>query len=154
MIDVAYMWLDWKENSIEGQDNSTDQFHHKEAFLDHISLSINKDENDKEETNFVQLYSDTVNKQFPKVTSTPAINITHESIEHLIIGDSLVQGIKENLFHKNATTKVLPLKGKGIKEAYEFVDKAIFTKGKPKNIITHIGSNDLTKVKSVEEEKS
>ena len=45
--------LDWEENSIEDQDNSTDQFHHKEALPDHINLSINKDENDKEETNFV-----------------------------------------------------------------------------------------------------
>ena len=59
--------------------------------------------------------------------------IIHENIEHLIIGgDSLVQGIKENLFHKNATTKVVPLRGKVIKEAYEFLDKEIFTNGKTK----------------------
>ena len=45
----------------------------------------------------------------------------------------------------------MPLKEKRIKEAYEFLDKAIFTKGKAKNIIIYIGSNDLTKVKSVEE---
>ena len=146
--------LDWEENSIEDQDNSTDQFHHKEALIDHINLSINKDENDEEETNFVQLYSDTVNKQFRKATSTPDNNITHESIEHLIIGDSLVKIIKENLFYKNATTKVVPFRGKGIKETYEFLDKAIFTKGRPKNIMIHIGSNDLTKVKSVEEGKN
>ena len=76
------------------------------------------------------------------------------SVEHLIIGDSLVQGIKETLFHKNATTKVVSLRGKGIKEVYEFLDKVIFTEGKPKNIIIHIGSNDLTKVKSVEEGKN
>ena len=42
------MWLDWEENSIEDQDNSTDQFHHKEALPDHMNLSINKDESDKE----------------------------------------------------------------------------------------------------------
>ena len=148
-IDEA-MRLDWGENSIEDQDNSTDRFDHKEALPDHINLSINKDENDKEETNFVQLYSDNVNKQFLKATSTPDDNIIHESVEHLIIGDSLVQGIKENLFHKNAATKVVSLRRKGIKEAYEFLDKAIFTKGKPKNIIIHIGPNDLTKVKLVE----
>ena len=128
--------------------------HHKEALPDHINLSINKDENDKEETTFVQLYPDTVNKQFLKATSTPDDNIIHESVEHLIIGDSLVQGIKETLFHKNATTKVVSLRGKGIKEVYEFLDKAIFTEGKPKNIIIHIGSNDLTEVKSVEEGKN
>ena len=58
MVDEA-MPLDWEENSIEDQDNSTDQFHHKEALPDHINLSINNDENDKEETNFLQLYSDT-----------------------------------------------------------------------------------------------
>ena len=46
------------------------------------------------------------------------------------------------------------LSGKGIKEVYEFLDKVIFTEGKPKNIIIHKGSNDLTKVKSVEEEKN
>ena len=62
--------------------------------------------------------------------------------------------MKENLFHKNATTKVVHCRGKGIKEAYEFLDKAIFTKRKPKNIIIRIGSNDLTKVKSVEEGKN
>ena len=73
-----------------------------------------------------------MNKQFPKAASTPDNNIIHESIEHLIIGDSLVRGIKENLFHKNATAKVVLLGGKGIKEAYEFLDKAVFTKGKPK----------------------
>ena len=49
---------------------------------------------------------------------------------------------------------MVPLRGKRIKEAYEFLDKARFTKGKPKNIIIHIGSNDLTKVKSVEERKN
>ena len=49
------MWLNLEENSIEDQDNSTDQFHYKEALPDHINLYINKDENDKEETNFVQL---------------------------------------------------------------------------------------------------
>ena len=95
-----------------------------------------------------------MNKQFLKATSTPDDNIIHESVEHLIIGDSLVQGIKETLFHKNATTKVVSLTGKGIKEVYEFLDKAIFTEGKPKIIIIHIGSNDLTKVKSVEEGKN
>ena len=42
-----------------------------------------------------------------KATSTPGSNIIHESIEHLIIGDSPVQGMKENLFHKNTTTKVV-----------------------------------------------
>ena len=147
------MWLDWEGTSIEDQDNSTDQFHHKEALPDQINLSKGKNENDKEETNFVQLYSDTVNKQFLKATSTPENKIIHESIEHLIIGDPLVQGIKENLLHKNTTTKVVPLRGKGIKEAYEFLDKAIITKGKPKNIIIHIESSDLTKVKSVEEGK-
>ena len=87
-VDEA-MRLDWEENSIEDQDNSTYQFHHKEALLDHINLSINKDENDKEETTFVQLYPDTVNKQFLKATSTPDDNIIQESVEHLIIGDSL-----------------------------------------------------------------
>ena len=51
-VDEA-MQLNWEENLIEDQDNSTDQFHHKEALPDHINLSINKDENDKEETNFV-----------------------------------------------------------------------------------------------------
>ena len=152
-VDEA-MWLDWEENSIEDQDDSTDQFHHKESLPDHINLSINKDENDKEETTFVQLYPDTVNRQFLKATSTPNDNIIYESVEHLIIGDSLVQRIKETLFHKNATTKVVSLRGKGIKEVYEFLDKVIFTEGKPKNIIIHIGSNDLTKVKSVEEGKS
>ena len=116
-VDEA-MRLDLEENSTEDQNNLTDQFHHKEALPDHIKLSINKDENDKEETNFVQLYSDTLNKQFLKATSTPDDNIIHESIEHFITGDSLVQGIKENLFHKNATTKVVSLTGKGIKEAY------------------------------------
>ena len=44
----------------------------------------------------------------------------------------------------------MSLRGKGIKEVYEFLDKVILTEGKPKNIIIHIGSNDLTKVKSVE----
>ena len=73
-----------------------------------------------------------MNKQFLKAASTPDDNIIHESVQHLIIGDSLVQGIKENLFHKNAATKVVPHRGKGIKEAYEFLDKAIFTTGKPK----------------------
>ena len=116
------MRLDWEGTSIEDQDNSTDQFHH---LPDQINLSINKDENDKEEANFVQLYSDTVNKQFPKATSTPENKVIHETIEHLIIGDSLVQGIKENLFHKNTTTKVVPLRGKGIKQAYEFLDETI-----------------------------
>ena len=60
--------------------------------------------------------SNPVNKQFLKATSTPDDNTIHESVEHLIIDDSLIQGIKENLFHKNATTKVVSLRGKGIKE--------------------------------------
>ena len=49
---------------------------------------------------------------------------------------------------------MVSLRGKGIKEVYELLDKVIFTEGKPKNIIIHIGSNDLTKVKSVEEGKN
>ena len=48
-VDEA-MRLDWEENSIKDQDNSADQFHHKEALPDHITLSINKDENVKEDT--------------------------------------------------------------------------------------------------------
>ena len=49
---------------------------------------------------------------------------------------------------------MVALRGKGIKEAYEFLEKTVFTKGKPKNIIIYTGSYDLTKVKSDKEGNS
>ena len=75
----------------------------------------------------------------------PPVHI-QDNIEHLIIGDSIIQGINENKFHKNFGTKVVPLRGKGIIEVCEYLDQVIFKRGNPKNIIIHTGSNDINKL--------
>ena len=75
----------------------------------------------------------------------PPVHI-HDNIAHLIIGDSIIQGINENKFHKNFGMKVASLRGKGIIEVHEYLDQVIFKRGNPKNIIIHTGSNDVNKL--------
>ena len=70
-------------------------------------------------------------------------------IHHLIIGDSIIQGIKGSLFHKGKNTQVVSLRGKGVTEVKEYIQKM---STQPKNIIIHCGSNDL--VKSTSEDVS
>ena len=69
-----------------------------------------------------------------------------DNIEHLIIGDSITQGINENKFHKNFGTKVVSLRGMGIIEIHEYLDQVVFKRGNPKNIIIHTGSNHIKKL--------
>ena len=68
------------------------------------------------------------------------------SIEHLIIGDSIIQGINENRFHKNFGTKVVSLRGKGTFEVHQYLDQVLFKRGNPKNIIICTRSNDIKKL--------
>ena len=81
----------------------------------------------------------TTNKKEPPVQ-------IQDTIEHLIIGNSIIPGINENKFHKNFGTKVVSLRGKGIVEIHEYLDQVIFKRGNPKNIIIHTGSNDINKL--------
>ena len=68
-------------------------------------------------------------------------------LDYLTIGDSLVHGIDEKLFHKGKSTKIVSLREKRLKEVTEFITKSSL---EPGNIIIYCGSNDLTKG-SVEE---
>ena len=87
-----------------------------------------------------ELYSErTTNKKEPPV-------YIQDNMEHLIIGDSIIQGINENKFHNSFGTKVVSLRGKGIIEVHEYLDKVLFKRGNPKNIIIHTGSNDIKKL--------
>ena len=64
-------------------------------------------------------------------------------LQHLIIGDSIIQGIKEQVFHKGKRTKVLSLKGKGINAVRDYIERMSLQGKDPQNIIIHVGSNDL-----------
>ena len=64
-------------------------------------------------------------------------------IHHLIIGHSIIQGIKGSLFHKGKSTQVVSLRGQGVTEVKEYIQKM---STQPKNIIIHCGSNDLIKI--------
>ena len=63
-------------------------------------------------------------------------------MHHLIIGDSIIQGIKGSLFHKGKNTEVVSLRGKGVTEVKEYIQKV---STQSKNIIIHCGSNNLIK---------
>ena len=70
-----------------------------------------------------------------------------DNIEHLIIGDSIIQGINENKFQKNFGTKVVQLRGKDMIDVQEYLDQVILKRGNPTNIIhTCTGSNDTKKL--------
>ena len=64
-------------------------------------------------------------------------------IHHLIIGDSIIRE-KGSLFHKGKNTQVVSLRGKGVTEVKEYIQKM---STQPKNIIIHCGSNDLIKIR-------
>ena len=81
----------------------------------------------------------TTNKKEPPV-------YIQDNIEHLIIEDSIIQGINKSKFHKNFRTEVVSLRGKGIIEVHEYLDQVIFKRGNPKNIIIHTGTNDIKKL--------
>ena len=61
-------------------------------------------------------------------------------LQHLIIGDSIIQGIKEQVFHKRQRTKVVSLKGKGINEVRNYIERMSLQGKDPQNIIIHVGS--------------
>ena len=66
-----------------------------------------------------------------------------DNLHNLIVGDSIVQGINEQLFHKGKNNRVVSLRGKGIEKVRKFLED--FHGKHPQTIIIHVGSNDLTK---------
>ena len=66
-----------------------------------------------------------------------------DNLHNLIAGNSIVQGIDEQLFHKGKNNKVVSLRGKGIEQVRKFLED--FHGKDPQTIIIHVGSNDLTK---------
>ena len=66
-----------------------------------------------------------------------------DNLHNLIIGDSIVQGIDEQLFHKGKNNKVASLRGKGIEQVRKLFEE--FHGKDPLTIVIHVGSNDLTK---------
>ena len=54
----------------------------------------------------------------------------------------IIQGMDGKLFHEGKSTKIVSLRGKGLKKVTEFLTKSSL---EPGNIIIHCGSNDLTK---------
>ena len=66
-----------------------------------------------------------------------------DNFHNLIVGDSIVQGIDEQLFNKGKNNRVVSLRGKGIEQVRKFLED--FHGKKPQTVIIHVGSNDLTK---------
>ena len=64
-------------------------------------------------------------------------------LQHLIVGDSIIQGIKEQIFHKGQRTKIVSLKGKGMNEVRDHIERMSIQGKDPQNITIHVGSNDL-----------
>ena len=60
--------------------------------------------------------------------------------EHLITGDSIIQNISSDKFHKGRKTKISTQRGKGIDNVIDYLHE---TELDPKNLINHTGSNDI-----------
>ena len=80
-----------------------------------------------------------------KSTSTPQLNTETlpDDLQHLIVGDSIVQGIKNQQFHKGQNTKVISLRGRGLQEVRKYFQSVLLEGSQPKNIFIHVGSNDV-----------
>ena len=80
-----------------------------------------------------------------KSTSTPQLHTEtlSDDLQHLIVGDSIVQGIKNQQFYKGQTTKVISLRGKGSQEVRKYFQSVSLEGSQPKNIFIHVGSNDV-----------
>ena len=61
----------------------------------------------------------------------------------MLTGDSIVQEIKEQIFHKGQRTKVVLLRSQGINEVREHIERMSLQGKDPQNIIIHVGSNNL-----------
>ena len=66
-----------------------------------------------------------------------------DDLQHLIIGDSIDQGIKSQQFHKGQNTKVISLRGKGLQEVRKYFQSVLLEGSQPENIFIHVGSNDV-----------
>ena len=64
----------------------------------------------------------------------------NNKLEHLIIGDSIIQNISNDKFHKSKKTKIITQRGKGIDNVKDYLQQ---TELDPKNLIMHTGSNDI-----------
>ena len=64
----------------------------------------------------------------------------NNKLEHLIIGDSIIQNISSDKFHKGKKTKIITQRGKGIDNVMDYLHQ---TELDPKNLIIHTGSNDI-----------
>ena len=80
-----------------------------------------------------------------KSTSTPQLNTETlpDDLQYLIVGDSIVQGIKNQQFHKGQNTKVISLRGRGLQEVRKYFQSVLLEGSQPKNIVIHVGSNDV-----------
>ena len=65
-----------------------------------------------------------------------------DNLHNLIVGDYIVQGIDEQLFHKGKNNRVVSLRGKGIEQVRKFLED--FHGKHLQIIIIYVGSNDLT----------
>ena len=77
-----------------------------------------------------------------KSTSTPQLHTETlpDDLQHLIVRDSIVQGIKNQQFHKGQNTKVISLRGKGLQEVTKYFQSVSLEGSQPKNIFIHVGS--------------
>ena len=64
----------------------------------------------------------------------------NNKLEHLIIGDSIIQNISSDKFHKGKKTKIITQRGKGIDNVMDYLHQ---TELDLKNLIIHTGSNDI-----------
>ena len=116
-----------KENENWGQDDSFETF------------SVHEEDQSKaEEPTPFQFVS-------KKSISTPQLNTETlpDDLQYLIIGDSIVQGIKNQQFHKGQNTKVISLRGKGLQEVRKYFQSVLLEGSQPKNIVIPVGSNDI-----------
>ena len=64
----------------------------------------------------------------------------NNKLEHLIIGDSIIQNISSDKLHIGKKTKIITQRGKGIDNVIDCLHE---TELDPKNLIIHTGSNDI-----------
>ena len=63
--------------------------------------------------------------------------------DNLAHGDSIVKRISYKLFIKSQSTLKIALNGKGTRDNHHFVNETLQLDKEPKNIIIHVGTNDL-----------